>query len=499
MKSREASAYTRLIVRLAIPVAGLIAMLLALILGCLLFVASSQSNAAWNEQTKLAEGAIVVKTEHVKRRAMDYGAWDEAVERLVTHPDADWADQNVGKTVFLNLDMEMTVVVAPDDSVTYASINGVRTATRLDDILSGGIHDLIANQRKGLRNEAVGGTVFAKGVPAVAAVMPIRPLEPDPLAREPQHLIILVDMVDSEMLAEFARVYLLPDLHLLKSGELSERSVPLILSDGHKAGELAWTGADPGSDLLRFSVPVWISVAVGFAGLTAILFGKALNAARKFDDSERRAKHDVLTGLPNRFYLLQAIERFTSSAANRCFTVAYMDLDGFKPVNDQFGHAVGDRVLRVVADRLRTIAPSGAFVARMGGDEFIGIFPYVATTHEASAICQSIIFSVQEPIVIDDRSHRVGLTIGVAISPDDGTDPLVLMRKADQALYAGKRLGKGGVRFYNNDQTPSASGLCEFESVAGSLSVSTDMWSRDETPTSRHCRRRSRASGDLLD
>jgi diguanylate cyclase (GGDEF)-like protein len=480
MTSREASAYTRLIVRLAIPVAGLVAALLALMLACLLFVASYQSDTAWNEQAKLAEGAIVVKTEHVKRRAMDYGAWDEAVERLVVHPDADWADQNVGKTIFLNLDMEMTVVVAPDDSVTYASINGVRTATRLDDILSGGIRELIANQRNGPRNDAVGGLVEAKGVQAVAAVMPIRPLEPDSSLSEPQHLIILIDVMDREMLAEFANVYLLPDLHFLKSGEPSGRSVPLILSNGRKAGELAWAGANPGSDLLRFSVPVWIGVVVGFAGLTAILFGKALTAARKFDDSEHRAKHDALTGLPNRFYLLQAIERFTTSEANRHFTVAYMDLDGFKPVNDQFGHAVGDRVLLIVADRVRGIVPPRAFVARIGGDEFVAIFPHIATAHEARTICQSIIFGVQEPIVIDDRSHRVGVTIGVAISPEDGTDPLVLIRKADQALYAGKRLGKGGVRFHNNDQTPSTSGLCEFESAAGSVSLSTNMSSRDD-------------------
>lgn len=459
MTRRETSAYTRLILKLAIPAAGLIAVLLALILICLLFVASYQSDVAWKEQAKLAEGAIAVKSEHVKRRAIDYGAWDEAVERLVIHPDAEWADQNVGKTVFLNLEMEMTVVVAPDDTVTYASLNGIRAQTQLDAILSGGIRNLISDQRNGDRTSAVAGLVYAKGVPAVAAVMPIRQLEPDPKETAPQHLIILVDVVDSQMLAEFADVYLLPDLHIRKVEEVGERSVPLILSDGHRAGELIWTGSNPGSDLLRLSIPVWVGVVICFAGLIGILIKRALAAARNFDDSEYRAKHDVLTGLPNRFYLLQALERFTSAGDNKQYAITYMDLDGFKPVNDRFGHATGDAVLRVVSDRIRSVAPAGTFIARVGGDEFVGVFPRVSQTSEVQAICQSIILCVEEPMVINDELIRVGLTIGAAFSPADGLDPLDLMRMADEALYVGKCLGKGNVRFHNENLAPPELGV----------------------------------------
>jgi diguanylate cyclase (GGDEF)-like protein len=206
-------------------------------------------------------------------------------------------------------------------------------------------------------------------------------------------------------------------------------------------------------------VPVWIGVSIGFAGLTALLIRKAMGAAAKFDQSEHQARHDLLTGLPNRFGLFQAIETLApSSGPLRGFAVAYMDLDGFKPINDAFGHAAGDVVLRTVAGRLRQSIPREGLVARIGGDEFVALLIDVTTMREASTICETILDRVGQPIEIDGSFVSVGITVGVAFCPGNGSDALALMRTADEALYAGKRLAKGSVQFHAGLTLATAAG-----------------------------------------
>ena len=129
------------------------------------------------------------------------------------------------------------------------------------------------------------------------------------------------------------------------------------------------------------------------------------------------------------------------------FAVLCLDLDRFKQVNDVFGHAAGDTLLATVARRMQD-AIGDTFLARLGGDEFAIVAPAGAHPPKAAALAEKLLAAVVDEIVIDQQHLRVGLSIGVALFPDDGTDPDALTANADAALYRAKAEGRGTIRFF---------------------------------------------------
>ncbi|CAO3454680.1 diguanylate cyclase/phosphodiesterase (GGDEF & EAL domains) with PAS/PAC sensor(s) [Azospirillum argentinense] len=153
------------------------------------------------------------------------------------------------------------------------------------------------------------------------------------------------------------------------------------------------------------------------------------------------AHHDALTGLPNRtmFHdrLQQAIDR--AERGGTLFALLYIDLDGFKPINDTHGHSRGDEVLRVVARRLSGLLRKADLIARIGGDEFAIILEVEVTPAGAETVADKCRTALAEPILIDGLRLPLALSIGVAVYPQDGRDAQQLIVHADQAMYAVKR------------------------------------------------------------
>jgi len=157
-----------------------------------------------------------------------------------------------------------------------------------------------------------------------------------------------------------------------------------------------------------------------------------------------RALHDELTGLPSRSMLLERLNAALALAEPHCGHVGllFLDLDGFKPVNDRYGHATGDRVLRLVAQRLRGAIHAGDLVARMGGDEFVVLVPRAGEIDELHAFArkiQAVIAGCNDEF---DTPIAISASIGVARSPDHGVAPGQLLAAADQAMYRSKQ-GEG--------------------------------------------------------
>ena len=154
------------------------------------------------------------------------------------------------------------------------------------------------------------------------------------------------------------------------------------------------------------------------------------------------AHHDPLTGLPNRMQFRQKLESALERAARdgQELAVHYLDLDGFKPVNDTFGHAAGDMLLKQVAERLKSVLLNGDLVARLGGDEF-AILQH-ASAAKVADIADRCILVLGKPFGIADRQIGISVSIGIAVAPDNGFDPDELMSAADTALYQAKASGK---------------------------------------------------------
>jgi diguanylate cyclase (GGDEF)-like protein len=162
------------------------------------------------------------------------------------------------------------------------------------------------------------------------------------------------------------------------------------------------------------------------------------------------AQHDTLTGLPNRALLN---ERLQQALARRGDIVAthILDLDRFKNVNDTLGHPVGDKLLQMVAGRLRSLVREADTIARMGGDEFAIVQPGLAQIADATSLAQRVIAALCEPFDIEGHRVVIGTSVGVAMGPSDGEKPDELVRNADLALYRAKSDGRGTFRFFEPD------------------------------------------------
>ena len=178
-----------------------------------------------------------------------------------------------------------------------------------------------------------------------------------------------------------------------------------------------------------------------------------LNCRR--EDMESLARHDPLTGLANRRLLVEHAEHAFASARrdNERLAVLFIDLDRFKPINDNLGHAVGDLLLKAVAERIRGVIRESDTPARIGGDEFVVLLEMIQDDVDAQTVAEKIRVALNQPfeIVGHGEEHRIAVSacIGIAFYPEDGTDMIELSRHADEAMYRAKESGRNAVAFYN--------------------------------------------------
>lgn len=178
-----------------------------------------------------------------------------------------------------------------------------------------------------------------------------------------------------------------------------------------------------------------------------------LNCRR--EEMENLARHDPLTGLANRRLLVEHAEHAFASARrdNERLAVLFIDLDRFKPINDNLGHAVGDLLLKAVAERIRGVIRESDTPARIGGDEFVVLLEMIQDDIDAQTVAEKIRVALNQPfeIVGHGEEHRIAVSacIGIAFYPEDGTDMIELSRHADEAMYRAKESGRNAVAFYN--------------------------------------------------
>jgi diguanylate cyclase (GGDEF)-like protein/PAS domain S-box-containing protein len=169
------------------------------------------------------------------------------------------------------------------------------------------------------------------------------------------------------------------------------------------------------------------------------------------------AHYDELTGLPNRSLVSQRLEQEIAQAQRDGgkVAVAFIDLDGFKLVNDGLGHKAGDELLRIVGTRMQQCLGEGAMLGRFGGDEFVLVLPGVDGAAAAAPVLESLRQAVVQPVMLGEHPVRVSASIGVVMYPHDGADANTLMMNADAAMYRAKELGSNNVQFYAREMNSS--------------------------------------------
>jgi diguanylate cyclase (GGDEF)-like protein len=204
-------------------------------------------------------------------------------------------------------------------------------------------------------------------------------------------------------------------------------------------------------EVLALAALLGLSIATGLAcrnNEKTRISERKLRAQVESEARGGRALQDRLTELPNAQGLLAVLTDTIERSRDAAFALHLLDLDGFQSVNTAYGSATGDAILRVVALRLRSVARREDLIARVEGDAFAVLARDVQCRHEAIDIGQRYAAALDEPICLDNRFHAIGVTVGLAFYPEDGTTTDELMRHADRAVRAERALQRSDVPYF---------------------------------------------------
>ncbi|MES2113867.1 MAG: EAL domain-containing protein [Pseudomonadota bacterium] len=209
-------------------------------------------------------------------------------------------------------------------------------------------------------------------------------------------------------------------------------------------------------------------ILFGASGLAVAMSGTMQDITQRRQAEQRiayLANFDALTGLPNRHLLNDRLTQGLALAARngQALSLMCLDLDGFKYVNDSYGHAMGDRLLQAVARRLQAVVRASDTVARLGGDEFVLVLPGLAGVRDVRGMAQKLVDAFAEPFLLGQHVLRVSASVGIGVAPADGGDSEALLKNADVAMYAAKEAGRNGYRFYAQEMSQRVEQRVELE------------------------------------
>lgn len=409
--------------------------------------------------TRAARAAIAAFISRLSATTTDNAAWDEAYNAISSAAAADWAYENWGKTSADYPLYDGAVVIGPDRSSVvsaYAKGKPIQPSVFFGE----GFYQQINKTAESRQASVVNFIRTETGIALIVS----QAIQPFTVEGELPKLSVLSFYKDltSEVLDTFSNEYELEGLRLAAEPELL--NTPITDMKGGVIGYLVWPSKAPGSAVFHQVYPyVAAAIIILVMFLGGVLLVGAFEARRLRQLAQAaifEANHDSLSGLLNRHGLLAFLEELerTDFSTPRLYLV---DLDGFKAVNDAWGHAVGDDLIRIVSNALTACHPEIVAVARLGGDEFALVQIGTAAREE---IEETILALFAEPFKIDGRTIEVGASIGTA-ARDGDVPPLELLRRADMALYRAKANGRGRAIEYDPELDRERQRVAETEGL----------------------------------
>lgn len=275
------------------------------------------------------------------------------------------------------------------------------------------------------------------------------------------HVLVVTRALGANGFRRLSSMLAIPNLRAVPGTPTVETSYAIPNLGGTEQLAIVWSpsrfAADTLADLAFYGL--FASIAIGIISIFLIKRMQASTAAilKREAKASHEARHDPLSGLPNRAVFCEKLAENIDDLVNRDTNIAVLllDLDKFKDVNDTYGHAAGDKVIVDFGTRVKPLLKQTDLIARLGGDEFAILQTGIHSHLEPSRLAQAIIDATNKPFTMDGAHMRIGVTVGISISPDDGTDVATILRAADTALYRAKNEGRNRFALYEHRMTES--------------------------------------------
>ncbi|GAK68715.1 putative signaling protein [Agrobacterium rubi TR3 = NBRC 13261] len=445
-------------------VAGVLSALAVVVVIVTVLILSALGDVAKNtnaldEQRSLetTSGALSTFLNQLTATLNDYAAWDDAA-RFAYAPDGlEWLISNYGDMTVNSELFDTAVLIDMDGQILMSYRQGVPTDWSLSDYFGDGLAGLIQTVRStpiGQAPEISGFLRTKDGIAAVGVALVRNKSGLLDVAESKRRYLIFARHLTAQKVEQLAHTYVVNGLSLQPADARPDYFVSIVDPRGQVLGNLAWQSQMPGDISMREVRPrIFAASAVMLLFFLALIaIGSAALKKLKSDEASARREllSDRLTGLYNRTGLFQGLKNRLSRSVNdnSYVNLIYLDLDGFKEINDSFGHGAGDLLIKGVAAALKVLVAEGTLLARLGGDEFAIVLQGPYAPLEGRKLCDDILVLFSEPFMIGDRVASIGCSIGTALTKGGEIDGEELLRRADMAMYEAKESGRGRYMAY---------------------------------------------------
>ena len=429
-------------------IAGIVITVVTVVLA-IFWMAARQNDQAEQSTYTMVVGGVGAMARRAESLASDYAWWDDAYKAYVGG-DRDWFDTNFGESVEETEVANVFAVLSTEGKIEYSWVLGDELV--IEDLLGPDVIERVRGFAAHLPAESLAaaqGLIVVGANPMAIGVSRITPFLSDP-GIDPKTLPLLVvgQMLYAERLGELGKTFLIDDLHF-EVGEGPSRSsatsaVPAIDIFGETVGHYIWTPPTPGDAVLRSVLPPIAIALVLFCVVAFVTAFRARKIAIALTESEKEAvvaaRTDGMTGLKNRtgFNELLGSPEYLAACTLGQLAVVYLDINGFKAVNDSIGHHGGDELVKALSARLKSVLPPDAVFARIGGDEFAVALAGPSVRDTAAGAASAVVHSLDQPFTIHGFEFHVTVAVGYAVAVGTGLTPSEIVRRADIAMYHAK-------------------------------------------------------------
>ena len=443
---------------------------------CFLIVYSAHSINAYSnlEATTLFNNVYNKELEDLGKLNKDYSYWNDMVQNLILTPKPEFIRENfLGPYLEDSFNVSRIIILNPDLTLHMSIHNGEVITSPLPDEIGADIQNLaqlalssdMTNPTPATGTLWIGDAIYLVSVGAITPTETNNEMDINTI----YGVLIMAKTLGPDLLTEWETGF---KFHAL---EMHTKPIPPdenLLSQTIKSpqdrwiAEVSWVSDRPGNRFLSQVIP-WvailslliIAVSIFFVIRVQLYTKKTAKALVELHKNRQQlntlAYYDSVTNLPNRSLFLDRLGQAVA-ANQRLGTltgVLYIDLDGFKQVNDTRGHDVGDMLLSMVGQRMLHCTREEDTVSRLGGDEFCILIKDMSVITDIESIASKLIRELRKPFLIGGEESFISASIGIVVSPNDGNDRIDLLKKADIAMYQAKENGRNHYRYYTRELT----------------------------------------------